>query len=400
MSICRPQKGGEHLDQFELHWTNTLTEHFAELPPVVRQTDRQTVSYLLPAASSRRSCTRCRCCRRRRARSSRCRWAPAPWTCRWRRRRPWTHRRGWRWTRWSCPDRSSPGTARFRCSSGTDRSSPPAECPRRPRSSTAGWSTPRWRWRRGWWRWPTGRRWRGSCARSWSGRSWQPRRRGAWWWWCWGPRGPSSTGVQRGGVCSVLRISEPVLSKLTSAASDPVETLNHSRTTYLILFFISIYTDCARLYSLTASLRSRIHGKVGLCFSSCVSFSFITLLQKTKWALRREETEEEEKKKPHTQTSGIHPLFCSDTRRFIPHLSSRVASTAGDRLLFRQNRSGSVVHCVRSRWNALVCARRHTNNRSWGPIETELEDSLGYHRASPHPLIPGWRIIPVTRGKS
>lgn len=299
MSICRPQKGGEHLDQFELHWTNTLTEHFAELPPVVRQTDRQTVSYLLPAASSRRSCTRCRCCRRRRARSSRCRWAPAPWTCRWRRRRPWTHRRGWRWTRWSCPDRSSPGTARFRCSSGTDRSSPPAECPRRPRSSTAGWSTPRWRWRRGWWRWPTGRRWRGSCARSWSGRSWQPRRRGAWWWWCWGPRGPSSTGVQRGGVCSVLRISEPVLSKLTSAASDPVETLNHSRTTYLILFFISIYTDCARLYSLTASLRSRIHGKVGLCFSSCVSFSFITLLQKTKWALRREETEEEEKKK-HT----------------------------------------------------------------------------------------------------
>lgn len=331
MSICRPQKGGEHLDQFELHWTNTLTEHFAELPPVVRQTDRQTVSYLLPAASSRRSCTRCRCCRRRRARSSRCRWAPAPWTCRWRRRRPWTHRRGWRWTRWSCPDRSSPGTARFRCSSGTDRSSPPAECPRRPRSSTAGWSTPRWRWRRGWWRWPTGRRWRGSCARSWSGRSWQPRRRGAWWWWCWGPRGPSSTGVQRGGVCSVLRISEPVLSKLTSAASDPVETLNHSRTTYLILFFISIYTDCARLYSLTASLRSRIHGKVGLCFSSCVSFSFITLLQKTKWALRREETEEEEKKNPHTHKPQESILtsaqILADLSRICPPVSRPQSET-------------------------------------------------------------------------
>lgn len=171
------------------------------------------VSYLQPAASSRRSCTRFRCCRRRRARSSRCRWAPAPWTCRWRRRQPWRRRTGCCGTPWSCPDTPGPGTARSRCSSGTDQSSPPAGCPCRPRSSRAGWSTLRWRWRRGWWRWPTGRRWRGSCARSWSGRFWQPRRRGAWWWWwwswCWGPQGPypldssalSSGSAQQTNIC-------------------------------------------------------------------------------------------------------------------------------------------------------------------------------------------------------
>ena len=58
MRIFRPQKGGEHLDQCELHWTNTLTatEHFDELPPVVSQADSQTTGggqtdSLLPAAS-------------------------------------------------------------------------------------------------------------------------------------------------------------------------------------------------------------------------------------------------------------------------------------------------------------------------------------------------------------
>ncbi len=47
-------------------------------------------------------------------------------------------------------------------------------CPCRPRSSRAERNIPRWRRRRGWWRWPTGPRWHESSWHSWSGRSWLP----------------------------------------------------------------------------------------------------------------------------------------------------------------------------------------------------------------------------------
>ncbi len=132
-------------------------------------------SYRTAAASRRRSCKRWRCCRRRRAPCRRCSLGSAPWTAARTLRPLWRLRTGWSWSRRSFPRRWAPCWATARCprSSGKGRSSRPAAYWRCHRSSRAGWTPPRWRWRSRWWRWPTAPRWPGSCAYNCRGRSWR-----------------------------------------------------------------------------------------------------------------------------------------------------------------------------------------------------------------------------------